>query len=130
MLPVVSRSALQEGERKQVLEALQVLAAVLEAVLRIEVIELLVAVHLVHRIVGIWIADDQLAACFCHPLDSIEHKTLGELAYVLRLVWSLLHLYLHRAFGHLWNLYVAGYRAPIWPAACRSEKGRPQVLLC
>ena len=55
------------------LEALQVLAAVLEAVLRIEVIELLVAVHLVHRIVGIWIADDQLAARFCHPLDSIEH---------------------------------------------------------
>ena len=73
MLPVVSRSALQEGERKQVLEALQVLAAVLEAVLRIEVIELLVAVHLVDRIVGIWIADDQLAARFCHPLDSIEH---------------------------------------------------------
>ena len=73
MLPVVSRSALQEGECEQVLEALQVFAAVLEAVLRIEVVELLVAVHLVDRIVGIWIADDQLAACFCHPLDRIEH---------------------------------------------------------
>ena len=54
-----------------------------------------------YRVVRVWLSNDQLAACLGHPLNRIEDKALGELAYVLSLVRLLadLDLVWTRSFG-------------------------------